>query len=140
MADARVTEQQLAAALIEQLRVQDAAGDERGHHLPIARHHAVRRVGVGPRRAQRRPLLEGSDLEIAGEPVPRFAHAIVTSHLVEPKDQIYVVERRFHHRFTRASRYPPFFTTPILTIVSPFFSDGSARMTHTLPASTAAIS
>src|SRR4029077_11125997 len=66
-------------------------------HLPIARDHAVRRVGVGTRRAQRRPLLERSDLEIGVEPVPRFAHAIVAAHLVEAQNQIHVIERRFHH-------------------------------------------
>ena len=50
VADALPDEQQLAAALVEQLRVQHAARQERRHHLPVGGDHPVRRVRFAARR------------------------------------------------------------------------------------------
>src|SRR5689334_21791302 len=103
--------------------MQHAAGDERRHHLPVARHHAIRRVGIRARWTQRSELLIGPHFEVADEPIARLSHPSVAAHFVQAEDQIHVVERRGH-----------FFTTPMLTMVSPFFSEGKARTNSTMPA------
>src|SRR6185436_14462110 len=69
VADPFPDEQQLAAALIEELGVQHAGGQKRCHHFPIGGHHPVRRVLLAAGRTQRLKLFECLRLERSGKPL-----------------------------------------------------------------------
>src|SRR5438034_457115 len=133
-------EQQLAPALKEQLFVDDAAREERRDHFPVRREHPIGRVLLAAGGTQRVEIVERPGLERAREPAARLAQPGLAPQVVQLQDQIDIIERRlgwlFHGRVLPGRRtYPAFFTTPMLAMVSPFFSDGTARMKVTTPAS-----
>ena len=82
---------QFAAALEKQVRVQYAAGNETGRHLPVAEHHAVEGVLLRSGGADGRQFVEVGGLEVFGEPVPCGAKLLFAAQFVEPKNQVDVV-------------------------------------------------
>src|ERR1041385_5173381 len=84
-------EQHLQVRGVEQLRVEHAAGHERGDHLPVRDHHAVRGVLLAAGRDELQPLVARLELRRAAEPLARLAQARLAAEFVELEDEVRVV-------------------------------------------------
>ena len=87
-------EKQFAAALKKELLIQDAARDERGDEFPVRRHHPVRCVLFGSRRAQFRQFVERLRPEGCSKPSPCLPQPRLPPHLVQLQQQFRVLMRR----------------------------------------------
>src|ERR1035441_9052696 len=84
-------EQQFAVGLEEEILVQYPRGHQRGHHFPVAHHHAKVGVLLGAGRGDSLHILHGGRMEVRREPFAGLSQFLFPPQFIEPQNQVGIV-------------------------------------------------